>query len=85
MSTQNGSGKLYDSTFLIGGLRRKSEIKKLFNSTAREDFDALISALNQNHPDTGAILGGFKKLNSQTQADKVAWLWAGFAQTPRTD
>ena len=85
MNLDEAKGKLYDTTFMLGGFRRKAAIKALQASPDSESVAVLAEALGSVHPDAKAILSGLQCLSPQNEPGKVAALWAAFGQRPRTD
>ena len=74
MNLDEAKGKLYDTTFMLGGFRRKAAIKALQASPDPEAVAVLAEALGSVHPDAKAILSGLQRLSPQKEPGKVAAL-----------
>lgn len=72
---------LYDTTFLIGGWRRRAAIHALAESPDPADIVVLAEAVVQNHPNRALILATLGRLSPEHTPEKVALLWTTWSKS----
>lgn len=82
MTADEAKDRLYDTTFLIGGLRRRAAIKALAEAPDSSGVIALAQALQEGHPEDGRIRSVLRQLSPLRDGKKIAALWAEWAQAP---
>ena len=83
MTLDEARKRLFDTTFLLGGLRRRAAIKALAASPGEAGVLALVAALGQNHPSPQEILHALVRLSPEAEADKVEALWTALVSHPK--
>lgn len=83
MTLDEARKRLFDTTFLLGGLRRRAAIKALAASPGEAGVLALVAALGQNHPSPQEILHALVRLSPEAEADKVEALWTALVSDPK--
>jgi hypothetical protein len=82
MTLAEARKRLFDSGFLLGGLRRRIAIKALVAAADPVGIEILVQALAQDHPRPHEILEGLSRLSVGADAAKVKALWIAFAKDP---
>ncbi len=82
MTADEAKHRLYDTTFLIGALRRRAAIKALAAGPDSSGVIALAQALQEGHPEDARILSVLRQLSPLRDDKKIAALWAEWAHAP---
>ena len=82
MTTDEAKGRLYDTTLFVGVFRRRAAIKALAQRPDASGVVALAQALREGHPERGRIRSVLRKLLPLRDNNKIAALWAQWAQAP---
>ena len=82
MTADEAKHRLYDTTFLIGALRRRAAVKVLAEAPDSSGVIALAQALQEGHPEGGRIRIVLRRLSPLRDVKKIAALWAEWAQAP---
>lgn len=82
MTADEAKYRLYDTTFLIGALKRRAAIKTLAEGPDSFGVIALAQALHEGHPEHRRIESVLRRLSPLRDDKKIAALWAEWAQAP---
>lgn len=82
MTGRQDQGRLYQTGFLIGPLRRRAAIRALERSSAPEDIRTLAVALCDGHPDARKIARILRRLSPDDDAERIEALWTLLQQQP---
>jgi hypothetical protein len=76
MTAQEAATRLFDTTFLLGRLRRGKALERLLESGTAEAAVVLAAAVEKGAPEAGRILGRLLGLRPDRNPDLWAGLWA---------
>jgi hypothetical protein len=82
MRVEKARRRIFDTGFLLGGIRRRAAIKVLAALPGTEGVLVLVAALGGGHPKPQEILHALARLSPAADAEKIEAIWTAFAVQP---